>query len=93
MCWTKKTYNAKLDNLAALKAERDALDKKIKEIEDAIKNDLGELETMETGKYLVRFTTYETSRFDTKGFSKHFPDVAEAWTKKTISRRFSFSTI
>ena len=91
MCWTSKTYNTKLDKLAELKSQRNALDAEIKELEEAIKADLGDLEVLDTVKYLVRFTPYETSRFDSKAFGKVHPKLLEQFTKKTSARRFSFA--
>lgn len=89
MCWSDRTYNLKLDKLAALKEERAALDAAIKAIEDAIKNDLGDLEILETGRYIVRYTRYETSRFDSKAFGKVHPKLLAEFTKTSESRRFS----
>lgn len=91
MCWTSKTYNAKLDKLAELKAERTALDNAIKDLEEAIKADLGDIETLDTVKYLVRFTKYETTSFDKKAFGKVHPKLLEQFTKTTPARRFSFA--
>ena len=89
MCWTAKTYNQKLDKLTALKADRAALDDEIKALEESIKADLGDLELLETGRYTVRFTKYETSRFDSKAFGKIHPKLLEQFTKKSEARRFS----
>lgn len=91
MCWTNRTYDAKLDKLAELKAARDALESQIKDLETTIKEDLGDLEIKETGKYLVRYTHYETSRFDSKAFGKKHPKLLEEFTKKTAARRFTFT--
>lgn len=93
MCYTNRTMNSKIAALEALKAERSDLDAKIKSLEDAIKADLGDEEERKTDKYIIRWTRYETSRFDSRAFGKVHPKLLTAFTKTSESRRFSYSAI
>ena len=68
------------------KAEAEAL-------RDSIKAELMEqgTEEMIVGKYIVRWTSVLTNRFDTTGFKKAYADLYKTFTKQTNSRRFSIS--
>lgn len=90
MC-TVKTLNRKLDTLAELKAAAKDLDGRIKALEDFIKAEIGDAETLDTGRYTVRYTRYTSSRFDSKAFSAAHPRLAREYTRETESRRFSWS--
>ena len=91
MCWTNDTYNKKLNKLENLKAQRTILDAEIKALEDAIKADMGDLEILDTNRYTVRFTRFETNRFDSKAFGKVHPKLLAEFTKTSEGRRFSFT--
>ena len=90
MC-TIRTMNAKLDKLAALKADLKELEKQVKDLEDFIKTELGDAELLDTGRYTVKYTRYTSSRFDSKAFSAAHPRLAKEYTKATESRRFSWA--
>ncbi len=65
----------------------------IEAIKDAIKmrmNDLN-VEELEVGTHILRWTTVLTNRFDSTAFKKVMPDVYKAYTKQITSRRFSIS--
>ena len=50
------------------------------------------VEVIEAGQYIARFTTVQSSRFDTKRFKKELgKDVYKRFCKETISRRFTIS--
>ena len=68
------------------KAEAEAL-------RDSIKAELMEqgTEEMVVGKYIVRWTSVLTQRFDTTAFKKVMPEVYKAYTKQVTSRRFSIA--
>lgn len=68
------------------KAEAEALKDSIKE--EMVKRNK---EEMEVGKYIVRFTSVLSNRFDSTAFKKVMPDVYKAYTKQVASRRFSIS--
>lgn len=68
------------------KAEAEALRDEIK-AEMLKKN----TEEMEVGRYIVRWTSVLSNRFDSTAFKKVMPEVYKAYTKQTASRRFSIS--
>ena len=68
------------------KAEAEAL-------RDEIKAELTQrnAEEVTTGKYIVRWTSVLSQRFDSTAFKRAMPDVYKAFTKQVNSRRFSVS--
>ena len=62
-------------------------------IRDEIKQEMmaRETEELEAGKYIVRWTSILSNRFDTTEFKKVMPDVYKAYTKQISSRRFSIA--
>lgn len=70
-----------------MKAEAEELKKDIKEEMDA-----RETEELQIGRFIVRFTSILSSRFDTKRFKENFgEEVYKAYTKEVKSRRFSIA--
>lgn len=70
--------------IAEAKAEAEALKDEIKE--EMLKQNTEELVV---GKHIVRWTTVLSNKFDTTAFKKVMPDVYKAYTKQSVSRRFS----
>ena len=68
------------------KAEAEAL-------RDEIKAELSRrnAEEVTTEKYIVRWTSVLSQRFDSTAFKKAMPEVHKAFTKQVSSRRFSVS--
>lgn len=68
------------------KAEAEAL-------RDEIKAELTNrnAEEVTTGKYIIRWTSVLSQRFDSTAFKRAMPDVYKAFTKQVSSRRFSIS--
>lgn len=62
-------------------------------IKDAIKAQMlaNETEEMTCGRFVVRWATVLSNRFDTTAFKKVMPEVYKAYTKQTTSRRFSIA--
>lgn len=63
-------------------------------IKDEIKRHMDTIgtETLEAGQYIARFTTVQSSRFDTKRFKNEIgEDVYKRFCKEIISRRFTIS--
>lgn len=50
-----------------------------------------DVEEMEAGAYILRYTAVLSQRFDTTAFKKVMPDIYKAYTKQVSSRRFSIS--
>ena len=84
---TKITQMQEWEALAEeAKAEAEAL-------RDEIKAELirRNVEEVTTGKYIVRWTSVLSQRFDSTAFKRAMPDVYKAFTKQIGSRRFSIS--
>lgn len=62
-------------------------------IRDSIKQEMMERDTEElaAGKYIVRWTSVLSNRFDTTSFKKVYGDLYKAFTKQSASRRFTIS--
>jgi len=62
-------------------------------LRDEIKVELTQrnAEEVTTGKYIVRWTSVLSQRFDSTAFKRAMPDVYKAFTKQVSSRRFSIS--
>ena len=62
-------------------------------IRDSIKAEMAarDVEELEAGQYIVRWTSVLSQRFDTTAFKKVMPEVYKAYTKQVSSRRFSIS--
>lgn len=70
--------------IAEAKAEAEALKDEIKE--EMLKQNTEELVV---GKHIVRWTTVLSNKFDSTAFKKALPEVYKAYTKQSVSRRFS----
>ena len=62
-------------------------------LRDSIKQELLNRNTEEltAGKYIVRWTSVLSQRFDSTALKKVMPEVYKAYTKQVSSRRFSIS--
>ena len=74
------------DLIEEAKAEAEALRDEIKA--EMLSRDAEELTA---GKYIVRWTSVLSNRFDTTAFKKVMPEVFKAYTKQVSSRRFTIS--
>ena len=57
-------------------------------IKDEIKSHMGDHETAFAGEYKITWKAVTSSRIDTAAMKKAFPDIVQAFTKETTSRRF-----
>ena len=62
-------------------------------LRDAIKQEMTvrNVQELEAGQYIIRWTSVLSQRFDTTAFKKVMPEVYKAYTKQTTSRRFTIS--
>ena len=60
-------------------------------IKDAIKAAMGDSESVQAGEYRITWKAVTSSRIDTSALRKALPDVAERFTKETVTRRFMVS--
>lgn len=57
-------------------------------IKDALKAHMGDSEELRAGEYKVTWKAVKSSRIDTTALRKALPDVAQAFTRETTTRRF-----
>jgi len=81
----------KATTLAALQAEASALADQIDAIKAEITAELSrrEAEEISVPGFLIRWTRYTSSRFDSSRFKKDHPELSGAYTKQTEARRFT----
>ena len=62
-------------------------------LRDAIKQEMlsRDVDTLEVGQYIIRWTSVLSQRFDSTAFKKVMPDVYKRFIKQTASRRFSIN--
>ena len=60
-------------------------------IKDAIKATMGDSESVQAGEYRITWKAVTSSRIDTSALRKALLDVAERFTKETVTRRFVIS--
>lgn len=62
-------------------------------IRDEIKADMTdkEIEELDLGQYIIRYTSVLTNRFDTTAFKRTHGDLYKEFTKQITSRRFSIA--
>lgn len=63
-------------------------------IKDSLKTEMQErnVEELTAGKFIIRWTSVVSSRFDSSAFKKVHADLYKAFCKATESRRFSISS-
>lgn len=75
--------------------ELEALLEEVKAEADAIRDELKQTmldrgtEELEAGKYILRYQSIVSNRFDSSAFKKALPDLYKSFTKQSISKRFS----
>lgn len=88
-----KELIAKIETLNEWEAILEEAKAEVESLRDEIKADMAEkeLEELDLGKYIVRWTPVLTNRFDTTAFKKVYGDLYKAYTKQVASRRFSIA--
>ena len=79
--------------LQELKRMKEELESEIASLEDQIKAEMTVRNTndLTAGAYRIKWTTYQSSRFDSTRFKKDHSELAAAYTKTTTARRFSIN--
>ncbi|HIS93058.1 MAG TPA: YqaJ viral recombinase family protein [Candidatus Alectryocaccomicrobium excrementavium] len=85
--------DADLDLMAALQADRRALDAQIEAIEQRVKLRMGSAERASGNRWRVDWKTVETHRLDSKRLQAQLPDVYRQYTNIAKSRRFRVTSI
>ncbi len=84
----------KVEQLIEYEAMIEELKAEAEEIRNAIKSEMDkrEIEELEIGSHIVRFTSVVSSRFDSKLFRKTYGEaVYRAYCKEVASKRFSIA--
>lgn len=65
----------------------------VESLKDQIKAEMTarNVEELEAGQYVARFTTVLSNRFDTTTFKKEHGEMYKQYTKQSTSRRFSIA--
>ena len=63
----------------------------VEALKDEIKSEMTArgVEELEAGKYIVRWTTILSNRFDTTSFKREHGEMYKMYTKQSTSRRFA----
>ena len=85
---------AQIESLKALEELIEEAKAEAETLRDSIKQELLNRNTEEltAGKYIVRWTSVLSQRFDSTALKKVMPKIYKAYTKQVSSRRFSIST-
>lgn len=78
----------KVRELRQLQALIDEAQTEAESIQDAIKAHMGDSEEMRCGGYHITWKSIKSARIDTSALKKALPDVAQAFTRETTTRRF-----
>ena len=79
---------AKVRELRELQALIEEAEQEAEAIKDSIKAQMGDSEELRAGEYKITWKPVTTTRLDTVALKKALPDVAQAFTRETITRRF-----
>ena len=79
---------SKIRELRQLQALIEETTAEAENIKDAIKASMGDSEELRAGEYKVTWKAVKVSRIDTTALRKALPDVAQAFTRETTTRRF-----
>lgn len=81
----------KIKELKELTRMREELEQEIKAIQDELKAEMERrgAEKIIVGEYKVLYTTVRSTKFDSKAFREQFNDLYHAYTRQTLTKRFS----
>lgn len=79
---------SKIKELRELQAFIEEAQAEAETIKDTIKAQMGDCEELRAGEYKITWKPVESSRIDTAALKKAMPQIAEAFTKTTTTRRF-----
>ena len=90
---TDRVLNNKVKKLKALQQQAAEIDKKMKELEAELKDEMTarEAEEIKSGDYTVRYKTVESNRFDSKAFKTAYESLYNQYLKATSTNRFTIA--
>lgn len=87
---TERMLNNRVKKLLEIKEQIKELEEQQKALEDEIKSEFtDDVEEINTGRYLVRWTKVSSTRLDSTKLKKDLPDIYQLYTKIVNSRRFT----
>ena len=84
---------AQIESLRALEELIEEAKAEAETLRDAIKQEMlnRDVDILEAGKYIIRWTSVLSQRFDSTAFKKVMPEIYKAYLKQVSSRRFTIS--
>ena len=84
---------SKIEALKELEALIEEAKAEAETLRDEIKAEMlsRDIEELEAGQYIIRWTSVLSQRFDSTAFKKVMPDVYKAYIKQVSSKRFSIA--
>lgn len=79
---------SKIRELRQLQSLIDEAQAEAEAIKDALKLHMGAQEELRAKEYKVTYKVVKSARIDVEALRRAMPDVAAAFTKETVSRRF-----
>ena len=82
-----------IESLRALEELIEEAKTEAETLRDSIKQEMlnRDVDTLEAGKYIIRWTSVLSQRFDSTAFKKVMPEIYKAYLKQVSSRRFTIS--
>lgn len=90
---SKKEMESKIEALKEWEALLSDAQQQVESLKDEIKAEMDAqgVEELEAGKFIVRWTSVLTQRFDSTSFKRALPELYKQYTKQSASRRFSIA--
>ena len=88
---TNITVNLWLEEIEKINEQMAVLKNRKTEIEDSIKELMGDLQEFETDRYNVKWSKYIQNKFDQETFKKNNKAIYERYLVTKEQRRFSFT--
>lgn len=90
---TNIDFVSKIEQLKELEALIKEAEAEAEVLKGEIKEEMQRRNTeeMQVGRYIVRWTSVLSNRFDSTAFKKVLPDVYKAYVKQVSSRKFTIS--
>ncbi|NLO84966.1 MAG: hypothetical protein GX096_06030 [Clostridiales bacterium] len=90
---SSKDIESKVKELQELRRMKEEIDVEITTLEDLVKEEMTARATEDliAGCYRIKWTSFQSNRFDTSRFKKDHAELAAAYTKASTSRRFSIN--
>ena len=84
---------AQIESLRALEELIEEAKTEAETLRDTIKQEMlsRDVDTLEVGQYIVRYTAVLSQRLDTTALRRALPEICQAYTKQVSSRRFTIS--